>query len=49
MLSNRVTRHLSYSNVMATLGVFIALGGASYAAVALPANSVSAKQLRRTR
>jgi hypothetical protein len=47
MLSNRVTRHLSYSNVMATLGVFIALGGASYAAVALPANSVSAKQLRK--
>jgi hypothetical protein len=47
MHSNRVTRHLSYSNVMATLGVFIALGGASYAAVALPANSVSAKQLRK--
>ena len=47
MLSNRVTRHLSYSNVMATLGVFIALGGASYAAVALPANSVATKQLRK--
>ena len=48
MNSNRVTRHLSYSNVMATLGVFIALGGASYAAVALPANSVGTKTLKKS-
>ena len=33
---------------MATLGVFIALGGASYAAVALPANSVGTKQLKKS-
>jgi hypothetical protein len=49
MHPNRITRHLSYANVMATLGVFVALGGASYAAVALPANSVGTKQLKRAR
>jgi hypothetical protein len=47
MHPNRITRHLSYANVMATLGVFIALGGASYAAVALPAHSVGTKQLKK--
>jgi hypothetical protein len=48
MHPNRITRHLSYANVMATLGVFVALGGASYAAVAIPANSVGAKQLKKS-
>jgi hypothetical protein len=47
MHPNRITRHLSYANVMATLGVFVALGGASYAAVALPVNSVGTKQLKK--
>jgi hypothetical protein len=28
MHRNTLTRHLSYANVMATIGVFIALGGA---------------------
>jgi hypothetical protein len=37
---------LSYANVMATLAIFVALGGASYAAVALPHNSVGSVQLR---
>src|SRR4051812_13671246 len=37
---------LSYSNLMATAAVFIALGGASYAAVTLPKNSVGTSQLR---
>jgi hypothetical protein len=37
---------LTYANVMATLAVFIALGGTSYAAIALPRNSVGTKQLR---
>jgi hypothetical protein len=32
--------------VMATLGVFIALGGVSYAAIELPKNSVGTKQLK---
>ena len=38
---------LSYANVMATIAVFIALGGASYAALKVPKNSVGAKQLRK--
>jgi hypothetical protein len=48
MHTKRITRHLRYANVMATIGVFIALGGASYAAVALPANSVGTKQLKKS-
>jgi hypothetical protein len=47
MHPNRIFRHLSYANVMATIGVFIALGGASYAAVALPASSVGTQQLKK--
>jgi hypothetical protein len=42
----RVTDHLTYANVVATLALFIALGGASYAAATLPANSVGPRQLR---
>lgn len=38
---------LSYANVMATVAVFIALGGASYAAIKLPKNSVGAKQIKK--
>ena len=38
---------LTYANVMATVAVFIALGGASYAAIKLPKNSVSSKQLKK--
>ena len=37
---------LTYANVMATIAVFIALGGASYAALKLPKNSVGAKQIK---
>ena len=32
----RITRHLSYANVTASLALFVALGGISWAAVALP-------------
>jgi hypothetical protein len=42
----RVRSRLSYANVMATLALFIALGGASYAATALPKNSVGTKQIK---
>lgn len=42
----RLRRHLSYANVMATIAVFIALGGVSYAALKLPKNSVGQKQLK---
>jgi hypothetical protein len=38
---------LTYANVVATLALFIALGGASYAALKLPKNSVGPKQLRK--
>src|SRR5215475_4600191 len=38
---------LTYANVVATLALFIALGGASYAAIKLPKNSVGAKQLKK--
>lgn len=42
----KVMRHLTYSNVMATVAVFLALGGGAYAAIKLPRNSVGAPQLR---
>jgi hypothetical protein len=42
-----LSTRLRYSNVMSTLAVFIALGGASYAAVTLPKNSVGTKQLKK--
>ena len=38
---------LTYANVMATVAVFIALGGLGYAATQLPRNSVGAKQLKK--
>lgn len=36
----------TYANVVATLALFVALGGASYAAVSLPAHSVGTAQLK---
>jgi hypothetical protein len=38
---------LTYANVMATVALFIALGGVGYAAIKLPKNSVGTKQLRK--
>lgn len=38
---------LTYANVMATVAVFIALGGGAYAALKLPKNSVGSKQIKR--
>jgi hypothetical protein len=38
-------RHLTYANVMATLGVFIALGGSSYAAVKITGKDVRNRSL----
>jgi hypothetical protein len=43
---NRRRLKLTYSNVMATIAVFIALGGVSYAASSLSKNSVGTPQLR---
>ncbi len=42
-----LSQRLTYANVVATLALFVALGGASYAAVSLPRNSVGPKQLQR--
>lgn len=40
-----VRNRLTYANVVATVALFAALGGASYAAVAVPDNSVGPHQL----
>jgi len=39
---------LTYANVMATVAIFIALGGTSYAVSRLPRDSVGATQIRRS-
>jgi hypothetical protein len=41
-----VRKKLSYANVIATLALFFALAGTSYAVVRLPVNSVGTAQLR---
>ena len=46
MLSRFVGR-LSYANVIATVALFAALGGSSYAALNLPRASVGSKQLKK--
>jgi hypothetical protein len=40
-------RHLTYANVAVSLALFLALGGAAYAATQLPRNSVGTNQIRR--
>ncbi len=42
----RRSRRLSYANVMSSLALFVALGGVSWAAATLPANSVGERQLK---
>src|SRR3954447_22025041 len=42
----RIADRLTYANVTATLALFVALGGSSYAALKLPRNSVGSKQIR---
>ena len=43
----RIAQHLTFANVVACLALFIALGGASYAAFKLPKNSVGTKQIKK--
>jgi hypothetical protein len=43
---SRLLRRLSYANVVATLALFVALGGGAYAATQLKKNSVGTKQLK---
>lgn len=42
-----IRKRLTYANVMATLALFLALGGTSYAVTALPKNSVGTAQLKK--
>lgn len=42
----RIGTHIGYANVMATVAVFIALGGSSYAAATLARNSVKTEQVK---
>jgi hypothetical protein len=42
----RLRGKLNYANVMATVAVFLALGGAGYAATELPRNSVGTEQIK---
>lgn len=41
-----VRKRLTYANVVATLALFVALGGVTYAAIKLPADSVKSKQIK---
>lgn len=44
---HRIRRRLTYANVMSSIAVFIVLGGAAFAAVKLPKNSVGTKQIKK--
>lgn len=44
-MTSRIRDRLSYANVVASLALFVALGGTSYA-LTLPRNSVGPKQIR---
>ena len=39
-------RRLSYANLVSTVALIVALGGTSYAVVALPNDSVGTKQVK---
>jgi hypothetical protein len=43
---SRATKRLSYANVMATVAVFVALGGGAYAAFHLARNSVASRNIQ---
>ena len=42
----RIRSHLTYANVMATIAVFLVLGGGAYAALHLPKNSVKSRNIK---
>ena len=44
---SKLRSRLTYANVMATVAVFIALGGSSYAAISLSNNSVKSKHIAK--
>jgi hypothetical protein len=45
-MSRPVRSRLTYANVIASLALFVALGGGAYAATKLPANSVTSAQVK---
>ena len=45
-MSQRLVRHVA-GNAIAWIALFVALGGASYAAIRIPANSVGSRQIKR--
>lgn len=45
-MQRRLKDRITYANVTATLALFVALGGTSYAALKLPRNSVGSAQIR---
>ena len=45
-MTRRIRPHFSYANVMATIALFVALGGGAYAAIKLPRNSVGTAELK---
>jgi hypothetical protein len=45
-MAERIRARLTYANVMATVAVFIALGGASYAALKVPRDSIGPRHLK---
>jgi hypothetical protein len=46
MFLTSLSRRLTFANVTSVLALFVALGGASYAATSLPANSVGTSQIK---
>ena len=44
---SRIRSMFTYANVVATIALFIALGGGAYAALSLPKNSVGTKQIKK--
>jgi hypothetical protein len=45
-MMSSIRKRLTYANVVASLALFLALGGVGYAAIKLPKNSVGTKQLK---
>lgn len=43
----KISSRLTFANVIACLALFVALGGASYAATQLPKNSIGSKQIKK--
>lgn len=44
---SKLKRHLSVANVLSCIALFVALGGAAYAAVKIPPNAVKARNIAR--